>query len=122
MMKKWIPYLGFTLLATFALLSLQSFTIVSDDSQSIEFPGRCGTDEIHKLKTGKLIECSVMLGQIGSDFKKDSINLIKVQKILDGRGWLSPKIIGNQGIGTQGHLLLVHVFPEVVYFIFDAID
>jgi geranylgeranyl pyrophosphate synthase len=34
-------------------------------------------DEIHKLKTGKLIECSVMLGQIGSDFKKDSINLLE---------------------------------------------
>ena len=34
-------------------------------------------DEIHKLKTGKLIECSVMLGQIGTDFKKDSINLLE---------------------------------------------
>ena len=34
-------------------------------------------DEIHKLKTGKLIESSVMLGQIGSDFKKDSINLLE---------------------------------------------
>ena len=34
-------------------------------------------DEIHKLKTGKLIECSVMLGQIGSDFKKDSINSLE---------------------------------------------
>ena len=34
-------------------------------------------DEIHKLKTGKLIECSVMLGQIGSDLKKDSINLLE---------------------------------------------
>ena len=34
-------------------------------------------DVIHKLKTGKLIECSVMLGQIGSDFKKDSINLLE---------------------------------------------
>ena len=34
-------------------------------------------DEINKLKTGKLIECSVMLGQIGSDFKKDSINLLE---------------------------------------------
>ena len=34
-------------------------------------------DEIHKLKTGKLIECSVMLGQIGSNLKKDSINLLE---------------------------------------------
>ncbi|MDC3375398.1 polyprenyl synthetase family protein [Gammaproteobacteria bacterium] len=28
-------------------------------------------DQIHNLKTGKLIECSVMLGQIGSDIKID---------------------------------------------------
>ena len=35
-------------------------------------------DEIHKLKTGKLIECSVMLGQVGSDLKKDSINMFEI--------------------------------------------
>lgn len=29
--------------------------------------------------------------------QKDSINLIKVQKILDNRGWLSPEIIGDKG-------------------------
>lgn len=29
--------------------------------------------------------------------EKDSINLIKVRKILDERGWLGPDIIGNQG-------------------------
>jgi len=29
--------------------------------------------------------------------EKDSINLIKVRKILDDRGWLGPDIIGNQG-------------------------
>ncbi|MCG8839041.1 hypothetical protein G1K37_11865 [Tenacibaculum dicentrarchi] len=32
--------------------------------------------------------------------KKDSINLVKIQKILDKKGWLSPKIIGNQGNST----------------------
>ena len=31
---------------------------------------------------------------------KDSINLIKVEKILDERGWLGPSIIGNQGNST----------------------
>ena len=30
----------------------------------------------------------------------DSINLIKIKKILDERGWLGPKIIGNQGNST----------------------
>lgn len=29
--------------------------------------------------------------------KKDSINLIKIQKILDERGWLGPDLIGDQG-------------------------
>src|SRR5690606_27529509 len=33
--------------------------------------------------------------------EKDSINLIKIKKILDERrGWLGPKIIGNQGNST----------------------
>ncbi len=32
--------------------------------------------------------------------EKDSINLIKVKEILDERGWLGPKIIGNQGNAT----------------------
>lgn len=30
----------------------------------------------------------------------DSINLIKIKNILDERGWLSPKIIGNKGNST----------------------
>ncbi|GAB5555293.1 MAG: hypothetical protein Sapg2KO_48840 [Saprospiraceae bacterium] len=30
----------------------------------------------------------------------DSINLIKVKKILDERGWLGPKVLGQQGNGT----------------------
>jgi len=32
--------------------------------------------------------------------EKDSINLIKIQKILDDRGWLGNDIIGNQGNAT----------------------
>lgn len=32
--------------------------------------------------------------------KTDSLNLIKVKKILDERGWLSPKIIGKRGNST----------------------
>ena len=32
--------------------------------------------------------------------EKDSINLVKIKKILDERGWLGPKIIGNQGNST----------------------
>lgn len=32
--------------------------------------------------------------------EKDSVNLIKIKKILDERGWLGPKIIGNQGNST----------------------
>jgi hypothetical protein len=32
--------------------------------------------------------------------EKDSINLIKIQKILDERGWLGTDVIGNQGNST----------------------
>ena len=32
--------------------------------------------------------------------EKDSINLIKVKKILDERGWLGAKVIGTQGNST----------------------
>jgi hypothetical protein len=32
--------------------------------------------------------------------EKDSINLTKVKKILDERGWLGPDVIGNQGNST----------------------
>ena len=34
-------------------------------------------NEIHNLKTGKLIECSVMMGQIGSDQDEYTINTLK---------------------------------------------
>ena len=34
-------------------------------------------DEIHSLKTGKLIECSIMLGQIGGIEKKDLIDSLE---------------------------------------------
>ena len=32
--------------------------------------------------------------------KKDSINLIKVKRIIDERGWLGVDVIGNQGNST----------------------
>lgn len=32
--------------------------------------------------------------------EKDSLNLIKVKEILDNKGWLGPKIIGQQGNST----------------------
>ncbi len=44
--------------------------------------------------------------------EKDSINLIKVRKILDERGWLGPKIIGNQGNSTL-FLVIQHSPLEV---------
>lgn len=39
--------------------------------------------------------------------EKDSINLIKVKKILDERGWLGAEIIGNQG-NTTLFLVIQH--------------
>jgi len=37
---------------------------------------------------------------VRSNNEKDSVNLIKVKKILDERGWLGPDVIGNQGNQT----------------------
>lgn len=39
--------------------------------------------------------------------KQDSINTIKINKILDERGWLGPDIIGNQG-NTTLFLVIQH--------------
>lgn len=44
--------------------------------------------------------------------EKDSINLIKIQKILDEKGWLGANIIGNQGNSTL-FLVIQHSPLEV---------
>jgi hypothetical protein len=44
--------------------------------------------------------------------EKDSINLIKIQKILDEKGWLGSKVIGNQGNSTL-FLVIQHSPLEV---------
>lgn len=44
--------------------------------------------------------------------KKDSINLIKVQEILDERGWLGPDVIGGKGNMTL-FLVIQHADLEV---------
>jgi len=94
MMKKWIPYLGFTLLATFALLSLQSFTIVNDDSQQIEFPGRCGTDEIHKLNL-----------EIDEEYKRSYDQILK--QLGEAEPTPSPRSLSNEVYTIP---VVVHVF------------
>lgn len=44
--------------------------------------------------------------------EKDSINLIKIQKILDGKGWLGSNVIGDQGNSTL-FLVIQHSPLEV---------
>ena len=44
--------------------------------------------------------------------EKDSINLIKIQKILDEKGWLGSNVIGNQGNSTL-FLVIQHSQLEV---------
>ena len=39
--------------------------------------------------------------------EKDSLNLIKVQKILDSRGWLGPEVVGQKG-NTTLFLVIQH--------------
>jgi len=44
--------------------------------------------------------------------KKDHLNLIKIQKILDERGWLGPDIVGDQGNMTL-FLVIQHADLEI---------
>ena len=52
----------------------QYLDIENENNQSIDIDK---LDEIHNLKTGKLIECAVMLGQIGSNLEPDSLNILR---------------------------------------------
>ena len=86
--------MGFTLLATFALLSLQSFTIVSDDSQQIEFPGRCGTDEIHTLNL-----------ELDEEYKRSYDQLLK--QLGEAEPTPSPRSLSNEVYTIP---VVVHIF------------
>ena len=46
----------------------------NENNQSIDIKK---LDDIHNLKTGKLIECAVMLGQIGSSLESESLNALR---------------------------------------------
>lgn len=43
--------------------------------------------------------------------EKDSLNLIQVKKILDERGWLGPRVVGNKG-NTTLFLVIQHADQE----------
>lgn len=66
--------------------------IVIDDQND-----RSKTDEIEKKFGHKSPQIDSLWKVIA---KKDSLNLIKVEKILSKKGWLSPKIIGYEGVQT----------------------
>jgi tetratricopeptide (TPR) repeat protein len=53
-----------------------------------------------------------MKKQWGIINQKDSVNLIKIQNILDERGWLGSNVIGNQGNSTL-FLVIQHAPLEV---------
>jgi geranylgeranyl pyrophosphate synthase len=52
----------------------QYLDIENENSQNIDIKK---LDDIHHLKTGKLIECAVMLGQIGSSLESESLNVLR---------------------------------------------
>jgi geranylgeranyl pyrophosphate synthase len=52
----------------------QYLDIENENNQNIDIKK---LDDIHNLKTGKLIECAVMLGQIGSSLEPESLNVLK---------------------------------------------
>ncbi|MEI7983188.1 MAG: DUF6624 domain-containing protein [Bacteroidota bacterium] len=69
-------------------------------------------DQNYRLKLDSIVNKS---GYTSSEFKifrkisieKDSINLIKVEKILDERGWLGADIVGQEG-NTTMFLVIQH--------------
>ena len=52
----------------------QYLDIENENNQNIDIKK---LDDIHNLKTGKLIECAVMLGQIGSSLESKSLNALR---------------------------------------------
>jgi geranylgeranyl pyrophosphate synthase len=52
----------------------QYLDIENENNQNIDI---MKLDGIHNLKTGKLIECAVMLGQIGSSLESESLNALR---------------------------------------------
>ena len=80
-------------------------------------------DTIYREDQGLRRQISEVEGEFGRDSEemkahwkkieeKDSINLIKIQKILDERGWLGQDIIGGQGNSTL-FLVIQHSPIEV---------
>ena len=52
----------------------QYLDIKNENNQNIDMQK---LDDIHNLKTGKLIECAVMLGQTGSNLESESLNALR---------------------------------------------
>ena len=73
-------------------------------------------DQGYRIKADEIIEEYGYKSDQYFDFvykirESDSINLVKVRKILDERGWLGPDIVGNQGNLTL-FLVIQHSYPE----------
>ena len=52
----------------------QYLDVKNENNQNIDMQK---LDDIHNLKTGKLIECAVMLGQTGSNLESESLNALR---------------------------------------------
>ncbi len=52
----------------------QYLDVKNENNQNIDMQK---LDDIHNLKTGKLIECAVMLGQTGSSLESESLNTLR---------------------------------------------
>ena len=52
----------------------QYLDVKNENNQNIDMQK---LDDIHNLKTGKLIECAVMLGQTGSSLESESLNALR---------------------------------------------
>jgi len=79
--------------------------------KDLDLPLVATLDSIYQLDQGYRREVRAIREKYGQDSEEmiaqwklinhaDSVNLIKITKILDERGWLGSKVIGNQGNST----------------------
>ena len=81
----------------------QYLDIENENNQDIDLKK---LDDIHNLKTGKLIECAVMLGQIGSSLESESLNVLRDFSSKIG---LAFQITDDILDVTQMELSLIHI-------------
>ncbi len=87
------------------LALMEELSIIYDDDQLLR------REELELIKTYGELSYEVNVIRAAIAFK-DSINVLKVTKILDERGWLGPNVVGRDGNSTL-FLVIQHASLDV---------